>query len=53
MNLHGVAISNGLTHPVAKVATHAVLAYFLGLLNVRQKRELEALQSEVVSLTRA
>jgi vitellogenic carboxypeptidase-like protein len=53
VNLRGMAISNGLTHPVAKVATHADLAYFLSNLNARQKQELEALQSELVSLTHA
>ncbi|KAK9935271.1 hypothetical protein M0R45_022381 [Rubus argutus] len=53
VNLAGVAIGDGLTDPVIQVATHAVNAYFSGLINERQKRELEELQLEAVKLTEA
>lgn len=50
MNLAGMAIGDGLTDPVTQVATHAVHAYFLGLINERQKSELEKPQFEAVRL---
>ncbi|CAL9083038.1 unnamed protein product [Musa acuminata var. zebrina] len=53
INLRGVAIGNGLTHPVTQVGTHAVSAYFTGLINERQRARLVELQDEAIRLTLA
>ncbi|WOK95676.1 hypothetical protein Cni_G04383 [Canna indica] len=51
INLHGVAIGNGLTHPITQVTTHADGAYFSGLIDEQQKADLEVLQAAVINLT--
>lgn len=50
VNLHGLAIGNGLTEPVFQVSTHAMHAYNLGLINIRQRYELDRLQNEAMDL---
>ncbi|GMY18548.1 serine carboxypeptidase-like 50 [Fagus crenata] len=52
LNLAGIAIGNGLTDPVTQVATHAMNAYYSGLINERQRNELEKAQWEAVKLTK-
>lgn len=52
VNLLGLAIGNGFTDPVTQVTTHAQTAYCLGLINQKQKTQLEKLQLEVVRLTK-
>lgn len=52
INLQGVAIGNGLIHPVTQVATIADMAYFAGLVNSRQRDRLVDLQNVAVRLTR-
>ncbi|KAI3729324.1 hypothetical protein L6452_17980 [Arctium lappa] len=53
VNLHGLAIANGLTDPETQVGIHALQSYYLGLINEKQKTQLEKLQFEVIQLTKA
>ncbi|PIA61740.1 hypothetical protein AQUCO_00200021v1 [Aquilegia coerulea] len=50
VNLKGVAIGNGLTDPITQVTTHAETAYYIGLINEKQRVQLEEFQSEAVKL---
>ncbi|KAJ9549040.1 hypothetical protein OSB04_021583 [Centaurea solstitialis] len=51
VNLHGLALGNGLTDPETQVGTYASHNYYLGLINEKQKTQLEKLQSEAIRLT--
>ncbi|KAK4342999.1 hypothetical protein RND71_038815 [Anisodus tanguticus] len=53
LNLAGVAIGNGLTDPETQVGTHALSAYYSGLINEKQREKLEMLQKEAIRLTRS
>ncbi|PIA61736.1 hypothetical protein AQUCO_00200018v1 [Aquilegia coerulea] len=50
VNLMGVAIGNGFTDPITQVTTHAETAYYIGLINEKQRVQLEEFQSEAVKL---
>ncbi|KAK7362563.1 hypothetical protein VNO77_04679 [Canavalia gladiata] len=50
VNLAGVAIGDGSTDPVTQVTAYALHAYFVGLINERQKNEVEKAQLEAVRL---
>ncbi|CAK8577420.1 unnamed protein product [Lathyrus sativus] len=50
VNLAGLAIGDGLTDPVTQVVTHAANAYYVGLINEKQKNEMEKAQLEAVRL---
>ncbi|XVF43598.1 hypothetical protein PTKIN_Ptkin02bG0052500 [Pterospermum kingtungense] len=52
VNLRGVAIGDGFTDPETQLATHAVSAYYSGLINEKQKSELEEAQWEAIKLVK-
>lgn len=51
VNLVGMAVGNGLTDPVTQVKTHAITAYYSGLINENQRSQLEEVQNEAVKFT--
>jgi len=51
LRLDGLAIGNGLTHPVVQVQSHAYVAYAVGLIDSQEKLRLEILQQEAATLT--
>ncbi|KAG0487751.1 hypothetical protein HPP92_009846 [Vanilla planifolia] len=53
INLTGIAIGDGLTHPIVQVGVHAATAYFSGLINDQQRAQLETLQTEAAELARS
>lgn len=53
IGLKGVAIGNGLTDPVVQVKTHADSAYYTGLINAIQRKELKLSQERSVELAEA
>nr|VDD58842.1 unnamed protein product [Brassica oleracea] len=53
VNLMGLAIGNGLTDPVIQIRTHAVNAYYSGLVNAKQREALEKAQETSVALAKA
>jgi len=53
VNLKGLAIGNGLTDPVTQVQTHAVNVYYSGLVNAKQRVELQKAQEISVALVKS
>ncbi|CAE5957525.1 unnamed protein product [Arabidopsis arenosa] len=53
VNLKGLAIGNGLTDPVTQVQTHAVNVYYSGLVNAKQRVEVEKAQEISVALVKS
>ncbi|KFK43762.1 hypothetical protein AALP_AA1G169400 [Arabis alpina] len=53
VNLKGLAIGNGLTDPVTQLQTHAVNVYYSGLVNAKQRKELEKAQEISVALVKS
>ncbi|KAE8654443.1 Serine carboxypeptidase-like 50 [Hibiscus syriacus] len=52
VNLRGVAIGDGFTDPETQLATHAVTAYYCGLINEKQRDELDEAQNEAIDLVK-
>ncbi|GAA0159021.1 serine protease [Lithospermum erythrorhizon] len=52
LNIQGVAIGNGLTDPVTQIASDALTAYYIGLINKKQKTKLQNLELEAVLLAK-
>ncbi|XP_038893258.1 serine carboxypeptidase-like 50 [Benincasa hispida] len=50
VNLVGVAIGDGLTDPITQVTTHGLNAFYSGLINEKQKKEMEIAQMKAVEL---
>ncbi|XP_021746861.1 serine carboxypeptidase-like 50 [Chenopodium quinoa] len=50
VNFGGIAIGNGLTDPITQVTTHGLNAYFSGLVNEKQRLQLEEGQRAAVKL---
>ncbi|MED6161792.1 hypothetical protein PIB30_064034, partial [Stylosanthes scabra] len=51
VNLLGVVIGDGIIEPVTQAGTQPANAYYVGLINEKQKKELEKDQLEIVRLT--
>ncbi|MBA0572752.1 hypothetical protein Golob_003074 [Gossypium lobatum] len=52
VNLRGVAIGDGFSDPETQLATHGVTAYYSGLVNDKQRDELEQAQWEAIKLVK-
>lgn len=50
LRLDGVAIGNGLTHPIAQVPLNAPTAYFMGLIDEHQSATADMLAAKTVAL---
>ncbi|GAA0160867.1 serine protease [Lithospermum erythrorhizon] len=53
LNIQGVAIGNGLTDPSTQIETDAITAYYIGLINEKQKEEVQILELETVALAKS
>ncbi|CAA7046409.1 unnamed protein product [Microthlaspi erraticum] len=53
VKLKGLAIGNGLTDPVTQIQTHSVNLYYSGLVNAKQKNELDKAQERTVALVKS